>query len=50
MQGIPEQQKELVTIIHDRFEAIKKALLNIDDYDALVILGKGDEDYQDIQG
>ena len=39
-----------VLVIEDRFEAIKKALSLKKDDDLVVILGKGDETYQEIKG
>jgi len=42
--------KENVQAIVDRREAIAKALHELHPNEALLILGKGDEDYQEIQG
>jgi UDP-N-acetylmuramoyl-L-alanyl-D-glutamate--2,6-diaminopimelate ligase len=44
------QGKENVNVIADRREAIKKALDELGSGEALLILGKGDEDYQEIKG
>ncbi len=45
-KGIKEKEK--VTIIEDRKIAIKRALKDLKDDEILLILGKGDETYQDI--
>ena len=37
-------------IINDRKEAIKYAILNAKDGDVILLLGKGHEDYQEIEG
>ena len=42
--------KECVVATPDRKLAIKMAIDELDDNDALLILGKGDEDYQEING
>jgi UDP-N-acetylmuramoyl-L-alanyl-D-glutamate--2,6-diaminopimelate ligase len=42
--------KDNVNIIVDRREAIHKAIDELGSGDALLILGKGDEDYQEIKG
>jgi UDP-N-acetylmuramoyl-L-alanyl-D-glutamate--2,6-diaminopimelate ligase len=42
--------KDHVTATPDRKLAIKMALDDLEDDDALLILGKGDEDYQEIKG
>ncbi|MEA1952820.1 MAG: UDP-N-acetylmuramoyl-L-alanyl-D-glutamate--2,6-diaminopimelate ligase [Campylobacterota bacterium] len=42
--------KDHVTATPDRRLAIKMALENLEDDDALLILGKGDEEYQEIKG
>lgn len=43
-------QKDKVKIIEDRKEAIKEALKELEKDEILLILGKGDERYQDING
>ena len=45
LQGIKQQ----AILIHDRKKAIKEAISNFNN-DALLILGKGDEEYQEING
>lgn len=42
--------KENVIVNSDRYEAIRLGLNNLRPNEALVILGKGDEDYQEING
>jgi UDP-N-acetylmuramoyl-L-alanyl-D-glutamate--2,6-diaminopimelate ligase len=42
--------KENVTAIVERKEAIEKALAELEEDETLLILGKGDEDYQEIKG
>ncbi len=42
--------KEHVTALPDRRQAIALALENLQSDEALVVLGKGDEEYQEIQG
>ena len=42
--------KDFVTATPDRKLAIKMAIDDLEDSDALLILGKGDEDYQEIKG
>jgi len=42
--------KDNVTATPDRKLAIKMALDNLEGDEALLILGKGDEDYQEIKG
>ena len=42
--------KDFVTATPDRKLAIKMAIDDLEDNDALLILGKGDEDYQEIKG
>ncbi len=42
--------KDNVQVFVDRKEAIKTALKDLKEGEALLILGKGDEDYQDIKG
>ena len=37
-------------IIHDREEALKRAIVDALDGDVILILGKGHEDYQEING
>jgi UDP-N-acetylmuramoyl-L-alanyl-D-glutamate--2,6-diaminopimelate ligase len=39
-----------VQVFVDRKEAIKTALKELNDGETLLILGKGDEDYQEIKG
>lgn len=47
VQGM--QNKNILCEV-DRKEAIRLGLLNLKDNEALIILGKGDEDYQEIDG
>ena len=42
--------KDFVTATPDRKLAIKMAIDDLEDSDALLILGKGDEDYQEVKG
>ncbi|MEJ2437389.1 MAG: UDP-N-acetylmuramoyl-L-alanyl-D-glutamate--2,6-diaminopimelate ligase [Sulfurovaceae bacterium] len=44
------QGKENVTAIVERKEAIERALAELEGDETLLILGKGDEDYQEIKG
>ncbi len=44
------QGKENVTTIVERKEAIERALAELEEDETLLILGKGDEDYQEIKG
>ncbi|MEJ2499442.1 MAG: UDP-N-acetylmuramoyl-L-alanyl-D-glutamate--2,6-diaminopimelate ligase [Sulfurovaceae bacterium] len=44
------QGKENVTVIVERKEAIERALAELEGDETLLILGKGDEDYQEIKG
>ncbi|MBN2767495.1 MAG: UDP-N-acetylmuramoyl-L-alanyl-D-glutamate--2,6-diaminopimelate ligase [Campylobacterales bacterium] len=44
------QGKQNVTAIVDRKEAIERALAELEGNETLLILGKGDEDYQEIKG
>jgi UDP-N-acetylmuramoyl-L-alanyl-D-glutamate--2,6-diaminopimelate ligase len=48
LQGISKKDK--VEVILDRKEAIKKALETMQGHSVLLVLGKGDEDYQEING
>jgi len=46
----PLKGKEGIKKIADRKEAIQKAIKELKDNEALLILGKGDEDYMEING
>lgn len=46
LAGIPDEKKELVSVVVDRKEAIEQAISSASTGDLVVIAGKGHEDYQ----
>jgi UDP-N-acetylmuramoyl-L-alanyl-D-glutamate--2,6-diaminopimelate ligase len=49
-KGVPPQDFRKTLTISDRKEAIKTALALANDYDIILLAGKGHEDYQEIMG